>query len=97
MTDFKVADLSLAEFKAAFPQQGQITFRGNPTRSYYGLGPVPKNPKVLWRYPESGGMCGSSPVGGTISTKVGVAVAGRGPGSARRAWPPAAESLLACR
>jgi hypothetical protein len=44
---------------------GQITFRGNPTRSYYGLGPVPKDPKVLWRYPRSGGMCGSSPVGNT--------------------------------
>lgn len=42
---------------------GQITFRGNPTRSYYGLGPMPKDPKVLWRYPRSGGMCGSSPVG----------------------------------
>ena len=44
---------------------GQLTFRGNPTRSYYGLGPVPKDPKVRWRYPESGGMCSSSPVGNT--------------------------------
>lgn len=44
---------------------GQLTFRGNPTRSYYGLGPVPKAPKVLWRYPKSGGMCSSSPVGNT--------------------------------
>ncbi len=44
---------------------GQLTFRGNPTRSYYGLGPVPEKPKVLWRYPESGGMCSSSPVGNT--------------------------------
>ncbi|MFN8018664.1 MAG: PQQ-binding-like beta-propeller repeat protein [Acidimicrobiales bacterium] len=26
---------------------GQLTFRGNPTRSYYGLGPLPKDPKVL--------------------------------------------------
>ncbi|MCB0978665.1 MAG: PQQ-binding-like beta-propeller repeat protein, partial [Acidimicrobiales bacterium] len=43
---------------------GQLTFRGNPTRTYYGLGPVPKHPKVLWQYPESGGMCGNSPVGG---------------------------------
>lgn len=43
---------------------GQLTFRGNPTRSYYGLGPVPKAPKVLWQYPESGGMCGNSAVGG---------------------------------
>ena len=43
---------------------GQLTFRGNPTRTYYGLGPVPKHPKVLWSYPKSGGMCGNSPVGG---------------------------------
>jgi len=42
---------------------GQLTFRGNPTRSYYGLGPVPKHPKIQWRYPPSGGMCGDSPVG----------------------------------
>ncbi|MCU1352494.1 MAG: hypothetical protein JWM05_1703, partial [Acidimicrobiales bacterium] len=44
--------------------KGQLTFRGNPTRSYYGLGPVPKQPKVLWSFPGSGGMCGNSPVGG---------------------------------
>jgi hypothetical protein len=43
---------------------GQLTFRGNPTRSYYGLGPVPKNPKVLWSLPKSGGWCGNSRVGG---------------------------------
>jgi hypothetical protein len=39
---------------------GLITFRGNPTRTYYGKGPVPKNPQVLWTFPESGGMCGES-------------------------------------
>jgi hypothetical protein len=45
---------------------GQITFRGNPTRSYYGLGPVPKHPKVLWSLPQGGGgWCSSSPVGNT--------------------------------
>ena len=43
---------------------GQLTFRGNPTRSYYGLGPVPEAPEILWRYPESGGMCGQSAVAG---------------------------------
>jgi hypothetical protein len=42
---------------------GLITFRGNPTRSYYGKGPVPKNPKVLVRFPEKA-MCAHSPVGG---------------------------------
>jgi len=39
---------------------GVLTFRGNPTRSFYGSGPVPSAPKVLWSYPESGGMCGVS-------------------------------------
>jgi outer membrane protein assembly factor BamB len=50
---------------------GQLTFRGNPTRSYYGLGPVPKAPEVQWQYPESGGMCGNSPVGGENKTWCG--------------------------
>jgi outer membrane protein assembly factor BamB len=39
---------------------GITTFRGNLTRSYYGEGPVPERPKVLWRYPRSGGMCSPS-------------------------------------
>ena len=42
---------------------GITTFRGNASRSYYGEGPVPRNPKILWRYPTSGGMCSSSSVG----------------------------------
>lgn len=43
---------------------GLLTFRGSPTRSFYGQGPVPENPEVKWRYPESGGLCRSSSVGG---------------------------------
>ncbi len=39
---------------------GLTTFRGNASRSYYGEGPVPRHPKVLWRYPTSGGLCSSS-------------------------------------
>jgi hypothetical protein len=39
---------------------GITTFRGNLTRSYYGEGPVPRRPRVLWRYPQSGGMCADS-------------------------------------
>lgn len=35
---------------------GLTTFRGNPTRTYYGAGPVPREPAVLWRYPD-GPMC----------------------------------------
>jgi PQQ-like domain len=43
---------------------GLLTFRGGPTRSYYGEGPVPNQPEVLWSYPgESGGMCAESSVG----------------------------------
>ncbi len=43
---------------------GSLTFRGNPTRTYYGRGEVPTAPKVRWFYPEEGGMCASSAVGG---------------------------------
>jgi outer membrane protein assembly factor BamB len=32
--------------------EGMLVFRGNPTRTSYGLGPVPTEPRVLWRYPE---------------------------------------------
>lgn len=30
---------------------GLLTFRGNPTRTWHGLGPVPGVPRVLWRTP----------------------------------------------
>ena len=50
---------------------GYTTFRGNPTRSWYGAGPVPEAPQVLWTYPENGGMCGSSSDGGVRSTWCG--------------------------
>ena len=40
---------------------GITTFRGNLTRSYYGEGPVPRTkPKILWRYPRTGGLCSQS-------------------------------------
>src|SRR5262249_48976732 len=42
----------------SFP--GLTTFRGNATRSYYGRGPVPRHPVVLWRYPRPGDLCGRS-------------------------------------
>lgn len=39
---------------------GLLTFRGNPSRSYYGQGPVPRTePKVLHRFPDTP-MCKSS-------------------------------------
>ena len=40
--------------------EGLTTFRGNATRTYYGEGPLPKDPEILWRFPESGGMCSTS-------------------------------------
>jgi len=50
---------------------GYLTFRGNPTRSWYGLGPIPSNPHVIWSYPKSGGMCGVSTDGADTSTWCG--------------------------
>jgi hypothetical protein len=41
--------------------QGIITFRGNPTRTFYGTGPIPRTaPQELWRFPKSGGLCAIS-------------------------------------
>jgi len=40
--------------------EGLLTFRGNPTRSWYGAGPVPRSPEVAFRYPAAGGLCGES-------------------------------------
>ncbi|MFQ5948325.1 MAG: PQQ-binding-like beta-propeller repeat protein [Acidimicrobiia bacterium] len=39
--------------------EGLLTFRGNPTGTYYGEGPVPQDPRVLWRYPDQP-MCSES-------------------------------------
>jgi hypothetical protein len=38
---------------------GLLTFRGNPTRNYYGAGPVPLAPNVVWQYPDRR-MCADS-------------------------------------
>lgn len=56
---------------------GLLTFRGNPTRSYHGLGPVPENPEILWEIPESGGLCGPSTVGGETRTWCGTGWTGQ--------------------
>lgn len=50
---------------------GLLTFRGNPTRSWYGAGPVPTAPEVLWSIPPEGGLCGDSSVGGVAKTWCG--------------------------
>ncbi|HEX8804818.1 MAG TPA: PQQ-binding-like beta-propeller repeat protein, partial [Acidimicrobiales bacterium] len=54
---------------SGFATPGLLTFRGGPTRSYHGEGPVPADPQVLWSYPgDGGGMCAESTVG--TETKV---------------------------
>ncbi|MFN0091073.1 MAG: PQQ-binding-like beta-propeller repeat protein, partial [Acidimicrobiales bacterium] len=40
--------------------EGLLTFRGNPTRTYHGAGPVPASPQVAWRFPAAGGLCSPS-------------------------------------
>jgi hypothetical protein len=42
---------------------GVLTFRGSPTRSWHGSGPVPSDPVVAWRYPRDSLMCSLSTVG----------------------------------
>ncbi|GLH96976.1 hypothetical protein Pa4123_22500 [Phytohabitans aurantiacus] len=40
---------------------GLLTFRGNPTRTYYGTGPVSRTaPAKRWQFPRSGGLCAKS-------------------------------------
>lgn len=39
---------------------GLLTFRGNPTRSYYGSGPVPDDPRIAWQFPSGAAMCSIS-------------------------------------
>jgi outer membrane protein assembly factor BamB len=50
--------------------EGLITFRGNPTNTYYGEGPVPDTPAQAWRYPESP-MCSQSTDLGVTTTWCG--------------------------
>ena len=56
---------------------GLTMFRGNPTRTYYGEGPLPADPRILWSYPPEGGMCGSSSVGGVSSVWCGTGWTGQ--------------------
>lgn len=39
--------------------RGVLTFRGSPTRTWYGRGPVPTQPSVRWTYPQQP-MCSLS-------------------------------------
>lgn len=50
--------------------EGLLTFRGNPTRTYYGKGPLPSTPEVKWKYPSTP-MCSTSTDLGVTSTWCG--------------------------
>ncbi len=50
--------------------EGLLMFRGNPTNTWYGTGPVPETPEVLWRYPQEP-MCSESTDLGVTSTWCG--------------------------
>jgi PQQ-like domain len=63
-TEARPEEAEPAAAASGFETPGLLTFRGSPTRSYYGQGPLPENPQVVWDYPgESGGMCSESSVG----------------------------------
>ena len=58
--------------------KGILTFRGNPTRTYYGSGPLPSQaPRVRWSYPESGSMCSVSYLGEKGDTWCGMGWTGQ--------------------
>lgn len=57
--------------------RGLTMFRGNPTRTFYGTGPLPAAPATAWRYPETGGLCGQSSVGGETTTWCGTGWTGQ--------------------
>ena len=46
--------------------KGLTMFRGNPTRTWYGTGPMPNDPENKWRYPKER-MCSPSTSGGKTS------------------------------
>ncbi|HBM55001.1 MAG TPA: hypothetical protein DD388_00085, partial [Acidimicrobiaceae bacterium] len=43
--------------------EGVLTFRGSPTRSWHGEGPVPDDPVVAWRFPDDR-MCSMTSISG---------------------------------
>lgn len=56
--------------------RGLLTFRGNPTRTWYGAGPVPSAPGVRWRFPERA-MCSESSEKGETRTWCGTGWTGQ--------------------
>jgi WD40 repeat protein len=63
---------------SGFEMDGLLTFRGSPTRTFYGEGPVPTAPQEVWSYPgASGGMCGESSDGQGTRTWCGTGWTGQ--------------------
>ena len=55
---------------------GLTMFRGNPTRTYYGTGPLSGSPTQLWQYPGSP-MCSTSSVAGEAKVWCGTGWTGQ--------------------
>jgi outer membrane protein assembly factor BamB len=55
---------------------GVTMFRGSPTRTFYGTGPIGDDPSVAWTYPESA-MCATSSVGGVSTVWCGMGWTGQ--------------------
>lgn len=72
--------------------QGLLTFRGNPSRSYYGAGPVPSAPQVAYKFPSDAPMCRRSVNLGQTKVWCGMGWTGqptiveRPEGAATRTW-----------
>ncbi len=73
--------------------EGLLTFRGNPTRSFHGTGPIPRQPVIEYRFPPEGGMCGESTNLGTTKIWCGMGWTGQpaiferpGPDGTPRTW-----------
>jgi len=54
--------------------EGVLQFRGNPTHTWYGAGPVPTDIEIQWQFGE---MCGVTNVGNGPETKCGTAWTGQ--------------------
>ncbi len=70
--DVRVAGTFYGPLQTSF--EGLTTFRGNASRTYYGEGPVPKNPEVLWKF---GPMRGTSTNLGETTTWTGTGWTGQ--------------------
>jgi outer membrane protein assembly factor BamB len=70
----------VATFEASWKPSvaGLLTFRGDPNRRFYGLGPVPRSvPEIVWSYPKQGSMCRASTAKGETKTWCGAGWTGQ--------------------